>query len=101
MSYTVEIRERSTGETVTRVYPEFEWVSSREQPGEEGNGSRYWWTDGNFGCDCNRRTEFQRAKGLPEDTDPPMDGSRCTKDEPAFLVRITLPNGRVVLDEFE
>jgi hypothetical protein len=97
VSYSVEIRGRSTGETVTREYPEFEWVASREQPGEEGNGSRYWWTDGNFGCDCNRELEFRRGKGeIPE-----VGSSHCTIDQPAFLVRITLPDGRVVLDEFE
>jgi hypothetical protein len=24
----------------------------------------YWWTEGNGSCDCNRRIDFFRAKGL-------------------------------------
>ncbi len=35
--------------------------------------SYYWWTDGNFGCDCNRTREFLRA----ETPDLPYEDYPC------------------------
>lgn len=32
---------------------------------KDGDPSRYWWTEGNFGCDCNR------SRFLPEDWNVP------------------------------
>jgi len=47
MNYTVTIRDNTTGET--RVCPmECEWHEH----------SVFWWTEGNFSCDCNRRIVF-------------------------------------------
>ena len=40
---------------------------------EWGDGSVFFWTEGNFGCDCNRADSWLRAAGIePED-----DGSPC------------------------
>lgn len=30
------------------------------------DSSYFWWTEGNFGCDCNRHLEFGRAGNPPE-----------------------------------
>lgn len=54
--YDVMIRDNSTGETRTCPMPELEWHES----------SMFWWTEGNFACDCNRGLEFARAGGMTE-----------------------------------
>lgn len=84
--YDVEILEMATGETVRFTYP-YPW----------GDGSEYLWTDGNMGCDCNRATEFWRAKhpgaSLEEEPDFPCgDG--------AYRVTIWV-GGAVVLTDRE
>lgn len=30
--------------------------------------NNFWLTEGNYGCDCNRSMEFQRAKGIKEES---------------------------------
>lgn len=53
MTYVMRLTETASGRSVEREYP---------------NGySEFWWTDGNFGCDCNRRLEFMRATGASEE----------------------------------
>ena len=36
-------------------------IRKRKQELAWKEGSHWWWTEGNFGCDCNREWEFQRA----------------------------------------
>lgn len=52
MSYVAAITDRTTGETRTEKF-DLEW----------GEGSDYLWSDGNFGCDCNRAQFFAVAAG--------------------------------------
>jgi hypothetical protein len=66
MSYRVTIKDTKTGETVTSLQ-NFEW----------SDGSLYWWTEGNFGCDCNRNMQFQRAKGIKEEN---IEDIKCGDD---------------------
>lgn len=54
MSYEILIRRNSDGETRRYV---FDWASWDEET------DPYWLTDGNYGCDCNRHTAFERAGG--------------------------------------
>ena len=54
----------------------------------------FLWTDGNFGCDCNRSDFFAQANGEP---DPEIDID-CG-DGKRFLVKIVLENGECALDE--
>jgi hypothetical protein len=59
MGYTVTMRKNETGE-VRAIDQDLEWHDS----------SLYWWTDGNFGCDCNRHIHWLYAEGKrPEDID--------------------------------
>lgn len=53
--------------------------------------SEFWWSEGNFACDCNRGDCFHRAL-TSEDTD-----EECGDDR--YQVRITLPDGTVPYDE--
>lgn len=52
MPYTVLIRKNETGEERLRRI-DLDW----------GEGSEYWWQEGNMSCDCNRANEFLRVKG--------------------------------------
>lgn len=52
MSYIVRLRRVSDGKEVDVVWP-FSW--------EEG--SLFYWTGGNNGCDCNREAAFETALG--------------------------------------
>ena len=55
MPYEVQIRNNATGEVrACSMGPRMEW----------NDGSMFWWTDGNFGCDCNRALEWHRAGGI-------------------------------------
>lgn len=56
MTYVMRLTENATGR-----------VAEREYPGAWNDSSEFWWTDGNFGCDCNRKAEFRRATGIPEE----------------------------------
>ncbi|KKN08954.1 hypothetical protein LCGC14_1051430 [marine sediment metagenome] len=58
MGYTVHIKDTTTGEVRTRHYDK-DWD-------DPDLANYFWWTEGNFSCDCNRGAEFDRAGGLPE-----------------------------------
>jgi hypothetical protein len=84
MSYIVAIRRNADGEV--RLCPQpFEW--------EEG--SNFQWTEGNYGCDCNRELFFERAAGL----DPDVMSATCGTDRYS-VEHIELPDGtRIELEE--
>lgn len=90
MSYVATIVDNATGER--REAPmDLEW---------HDEGSEFWWTEGNFGCDCNRFLEYERAGGR----EPDEDEVKCIF--PGFESRhrfsvpfITFPDGsRVKID---
>lgn len=56
--YKVLLRNNDTGEE--------RWVN-HELPWE--SHSHFMWTEGNYGCDCNRHLFFERAKGREPDDD--------------------------------
>jgi len=78
--YHVLIRRNATGET-RRVFMALPWYGD--------GGSLYWWTDGNFGCDCNRALTFYREDEAPEDEIDCGD-TRFT------VLQAELPDGRIV-----
>lgn len=51
--YSVAIKNNATGE-IRLCDQNHEW---------NGEGSEFWWTEGNMSCDCNRHSEFERAGG--------------------------------------
>lgn len=90
MAYSVWIKDRRTQEIVRYECPELAW--------EEG--SEFWWSEGNFGCDCNRHLCFMRAKGI----EPRGGENRCDyadfPDGGRFqVVSIKLPDGTEVYAE--
>ena len=63
---------------------------------DDGIPSCYQWTDGNYGCDCNREIFFERAAGVEvlDEGNPP-----CTHGR--YLARIVDGSGNVLLDEID
>ncbi len=89
MAYTVAIRNNATGEVRTKLQP-FEWEDD-----EDGGGQLFVWTEGNFGCDCNRAMEFARASGASEEE---AWATEVECGETAFSVPyVILPDGKQVL----
>lgn len=67
MKVTAHIREAKTGR-VAVYHDEYFW--------EDPHVSYFQWTDGNYGCDCNRGDFFRVALGLPEEEDSPCGTTR-------------------------
>lgn len=87
MTYKVAIRKNETGEVRIRTIEGLDWHKA------DGGDDMYWWTEGNFGCDCNRELEFERAGG----NDPNL-GTKCG-DERYSVLYAELPDGtRIEID---
>lgn len=78
----VEIRNNATGE-VRRYYDDY------FNPDPE-TGSRYIWTEGNYGCDCNRSLFFARAADEEDPEDLDCEGGVFT------AIRAHCDNGTVM-----
>ncbi len=52
MAYIIEIRKNSTGE-VRLIKQGMKWHENSE----------FFWTEGNYACDCNRHNEFVGGEG--------------------------------------
>ena len=86
--YDVAIRRNDTGE-VRMCRQDVDWDDTND------DGHIYYWTEGNFGCDCNRELEFLRAGG----DDPLFDSVECGGERFSALYAL-LPDGRrVPLDD--
>lgn len=81
MTYAVLIRRNSDG-LVRRREMKWDWKDS----------DYYWWTEGNFGCDCNRHLEFQRA------ADEDEDGDDCGETRYTVLKAILPDNTEIPID---
>lgn len=81
---TVRLRKTETGEV--REY--------RTEECEDGVG--YQWTDGNYGCDCNRERFFLRAGGEEDVADEALHAQgRCSTGR--YVVEsITKESGEVI-----
>lgn len=87
IGYSALIKEVSTGAIAPSARYPYEWVSD------------FWWSEGNFSCDCNRAMEFDRACGKPEDQ---VRDFPCGLNSPrSFLVHITADDGTVLYSEFQ
>lgn len=69
----ITIRENATGREAIH-HTDYEW-------------NEWQWTDGNFGCDCNRHLFFARAVGEDENEDPDCGDGRYT------IVKVTTDEG--------
>ena len=79
MSYTAFIRDNISGE-VRESFHDLEW---------HGDGSLYWWTEGNMGCDCNRGLIFHDH--ADDSDDYPCGGMRYS------VLKLVFPDGREIL----
>jgi len=53
----------------------------------------FWWSEGNFACDCNRYLEFER--GLGKEPDEKL--AKCSNDK--YVVEIYSFNGKLLYKE--
>lgn len=81
-----EIRENETG-----IVKEYEMLNCISQ--DDGYEVRYIWSDGNYGCDCNRHMFFDRVDGRQEEDYECSDG--------LYSVRVrNKETGLVIYSEF-
>ena len=85
--YSVVIRKNETGELRLR-HVDLDWE----------DGSYWFWTEGNFGCDCNRELEWLRACG--EEDDETWDKVECGHYRYSVIYAI-LPDNTVILFQEE
>jgi hypothetical protein len=86
VTYTIHIRRNSDGKIV-----DLPWRSYWPEHPPWGDSDEYIWSDGNYGCDCNREIFWCRATG-EDDT-----GRGC--GESAYSIRITDPQGEVLYQD--
>lgn len=60
--------------------------------GFDPSNAEYMWTDGNYGCNCNRQLFFARARGEAEDNE-------LICGQGWFLVQVWA-DGELVVDEW-
>lgn len=56
MSYKVALRKNDTGEVRIVEWPHSDWDENAE----------FFWTEGNFFCDCNRAMTWHDVSGDPD-----------------------------------
>lgn len=89
--YRFRIRCNATGEVREHTWPEYE-EERDEDPATLREGILFQWTEGNFGCDCNRELFFRDAGD--EDYDP--DAVECLPSGRYTVIDVTLPDGEVL-----
>jgi hypothetical protein len=86
--YKVAIRKNDTQET--RMYE----VDFTDWENQYGTNDLFWWTEGNFGCDCNRGDSWHRAGGEPTEIEYPCGGDLFS------ALYAVLPDGsKIPIDE--
>lgn len=68
--YRYQIRDTQTGETRLSGFK-----SDTAEP------RAFWWLEGNYGCDCNRKLDFERAGGR----EPDDDETPCSQDKNRYV----------------
>ena len=63
---------------ITQVKTGVAAMVSRPTEWDSLDAARFWWEDGNGGCDCNRELEFLRATVGEPQHDPPCGEGRYT-----------------------
>jgi hypothetical protein len=79
---TVILERVSDGQRANHAY-EGPWSDTED----------FMWSDGNFGCDCNRQIFFERALGLEPSVDP------ACGDSAYRVVSVTDEAGKIVYAE--
>lgn len=91
MKLTVSIKAPS-GEVRT-FEDDTDWTDT--DTGTAAEHAIWQWTDGNFGCDCNRAMFFADVAGEPN------PGALCNTVIPTFKIRLRDEAGNVIHSEFE
>lgn len=81
---SVRLRRNADGKEVT--------IGESYRADDGCHGTVFYWTDGNFGCDCNRTLAFERACG----NTPGLDDSGECGDGRYTVMSITDASGVIV-----
>lgn len=75
------------------------WECRDQEEAEWNDGSEFWWTEGNFGCDCNRFMEFERAgpSYTAEDEGRIRDEAICGSS--GYRIRVEDLTGNLLFEE--
>lgn len=84
MSFIMVMRDDTTGE-VRRIQTDLKWLDH----------SHFFWTEGNFGCDCNRHLIFMRDKDANFD-DGDMEADIECGYEHYTCIEAVFPDGKVI-----
>ena len=85
MPYTIYIRRNSDGEIRPYHEPYYSWE----------DGQDCMWSDGNYGCDCNRHLFFVRSGGEVNCDDAPCGTTAYS------ISRVELPDGSNAYIDFD
>jgi hypothetical protein len=88
MAYDVVIRDNRTGEAVTKRM-DLDW---------NGNATLWWWTEGNFGCDCNRGFQFALAKEVSDKEFWERDRP-CGRERYSVIEAVLADGSRIKIDD--
>lgn len=95
MKVTVSIRNPDG--VVRKFEDDYEWEDDRDPDADlpTATSKAIWqWTEGNYGCDCNRALFFVRAGEEPDPVNFP-----CSGKVPAFKIELRDPSGEVFYSE--
>ena len=88
MPYKVAIRKNDTGE-IRFANIDMDWY----REGKDDGGDFFWWTEGNMGCDCNRKIQFDLAGNSHAET--PGQDHPCSEGKYSALYA-ELPDGKKI-----
>jgi len=91
MKYKVRIKNKNTQEIRTCTMETLEWDKH----------SLFWWTDGNYGCDCNREIVFRRAGGEPELNEKEFKDLECGDNRFTVIEAILEDSTIISIDQKE
>jgi hypothetical protein len=86
--YRFRIRDNATGEVRAHVRPEYDEERSDDSETRR-EGLLFQWTEGNFGCDCNRELFFRDAG----DEDYDAEAVECLPRGRYTVIDVTTPDG--------
>ena len=81
----IAIRDTTTGEV--REGDAYTGPGFDPTDPEDVAGMEWYWTEGNYGCDCNRWLFFERAA----DGDPDIDDAECGEGRFEIVRALWLP----------
>lgn len=95
MPYTIDVHLRDTTTGYAAMYhDDFDWEGFEKRLEDIPGDIHFQWTEGNFGCDCNRYDFLQRALGSVEES---WDDCPCGHTRVAIDLMVRHETGEVLM----